>query len=154
MSQSQKLPFHVATVDFNAALEPIKTVRHAVFVVEQKVDESLEWDGSDVGCTHVLAISADGHPNATGRISNEGIIGRMAVLKAWRGQSVGRAVLAKLIEIASEKKMTRLKLSSQLHAIPFYQKQGFRQHGDIYLDANIQHQTMTLHLNNEKPTGS
>lgn len=154
MAQSQKRSFQVRSVSFIESQKLIKAVRHAVFVVEQDVDPSLEWDGSDIECRHVLAVSAEGLPIATGRISTGGKIGRMAVLKGWRGQNVGRAVLTKLIDVGIEQGLNRLELSSQLHAIAFYQKAGFREHGDVYLDANIPHRKMTLYLDSEKPSES
>ncbi|MYT19125.1 GNAT family N-acetyltransferase, partial [Streptomyces sp. SID7760] len=43
-------------------------VRTEVFVVEQSVPESIEYDAYDAVAVHVLAVSPDGEPLGTGRL--------------------------------------------------------------------------------------
>jgi GNAT superfamily N-acetyltransferase len=43
----------------------------------------------------------------------------MAVLREWRGQGVGSALLASLMDIARELGMRRVLLNAQVHALPF-----------------------------------
>src|SRR5262245_5146930 len=87
----------VEWVDAQAAL---RAVRHAVFVVEQRVPESLEWDDMDARSTHALAIDTKGAPIGCGRLLPDGYIGRMAVLAPWRNRGVGGALLVALVELA------------------------------------------------------
>ena len=117
-------------------------VRHAVFVDEQQVPESLEWDGLDADCYHVLIIDADQQPVATGRIKSDGQIGRMAVLPACRRQGLGSAVLAALLEIARQQQYTEVFLHAQLNAITFYARHGFDAYGEEFMDAGIPHKSM------------
>ena len=35
--------------------EALRRIRFAVFVVEQRVPEELEWDGIDAACEHAIA---------------------------------------------------------------------------------------------------
>ena len=124
----------------------VRTVRHQVFVIEQGVDPELEWTGDDHQFLCVLALDADQNPIGTGRIKIEAAtatIGRMAVLKPFRGVGVGTAILSRLIEIGKAEGANKFELSAQVTAIPFYEKHGFIASGDIYLDANIQHRKMT-----------
>ena len=60
--------------------ERIREVRETVFVHEQRVPEDLEWDGLDDACTHALAESDDGRAIGTGRLLDDGRIGRLGVL--------------------------------------------------------------------------
>ena len=76
--------------------EVLTAVRRTVFIEEQHVPEALELDESDSICHHVLVTDADNKPVGTGRISPDGRIGRMAVLKEYRRQGVGSALLAAL----------------------------------------------------------
>ena len=124
----------------------VRTVRHQVFVIEQGVDPELEWTGDDHQFLCVLALDADQNPIGTGRIKIEAAtapIGRMAVLKPFRGVGVGTAILSRLIEIGKAEGANKFELSAQVTAIRFYEKHGFIASGDIYFDANIQHRKMS-----------
>ena len=70
--------------------EALRLIRFAVFVVEQHVPEELEWDGIDAACEHAIAEDGAGSPVGCGRLLPDGHIGRMAVLRAWRGRAKGR----------------------------------------------------------------
>jgi len=127
--------------------EQVHTIRQQVFVIEQGIDPALEWVGDDDQFRSVVAVDADQKPIGTGRIkvsAATATIGRMAVLKEWRGAGVGTAILSRLIEIGKADGADKFELSSQTSAIPFYQKLGFVASGDIYLDAAIEHRMMTL----------
>jgi predicted GNAT family N-acyltransferase len=66
----------------------------------------------------------------------------MAVLAAYRGRGVGSAILLHLMDAARQARVASVTLSAQTHAIPFYERHGFVAHGEIYLDAGIEHRTM------------
>lgn len=120
-------------------------IRTVVFVDEQHVPPEEELDDLDATSTHVLA-RVDGVPVGTGRLilgpNGSARIGRMAVLASHRGQGVGSAILLHLMERARESAVQTVTLSAQVHAIPFYERHGFVAHGEIYLDAGIEHRTM------------
>ncbi|HQR50082.1 MAG TPA: GNAT family N-acetyltransferase [Methylophilaceae bacterium] len=124
----------------------MSTLRRTVFIVEQKVPEALEWDGLDAIAMHVLAVSEEGIPVGCGRLLPDGKIGRMAVLQGWRGRGIGRSLLQELLTMARLQGMPIASLSSQVHAIPFYEQAGFRAHDPVYLDADIPHQDMSVKL--------
>ncbi|MEQ1880807.1 MAG: GNAT family N-acetyltransferase [Burkholderiales bacterium] len=127
--------------DWAADINRLRSVREAVFVLEQSVPVELEWDEFDAVSTHVLAES-DGLAIGTGRLLPDGHIGRMAVLKPWRGIGVGNAMLATLVELARARGYSSLRLNAQEHAIAFYQRQGFIAEGDIFDEAGIPHRRM------------
>lgn len=136
----------VRCVDWLAAAAALRAVRKTVFVDEQRVPEELEWDGIDEQCLHVLAVSATGEAIGTGRLLPDGHIGRMAVLQGWRGNGVGSALLAALIDAARERRHSVVELSAQTHAIGFYRRHGFAEVGAEYLEAGIPHRKMRLSL--------
>jgi predicted GNAT family N-acyltransferase len=117
-------------------------VRRLVFIEEQHVPKELEWDEHDETCHHILVTDNHNNPVATGRIKPDGHIGRMAVLKSWRNQGVGSAVLNALLEYAIKNKMQSVYLHAQTTAIPFYEKHGFMVCSDEFMDAGIPHKTM------------
>ena len=130
-------------------IEPLRQVRTVVFIDEQNVTQDEEWDGLDDQCTHVLAELADGTPVGTARLLPDGKIGRMAVLKEYRGRNIGARLLRKLIELAGERGHTEVKLAAQTHAIPFYERHGFTAYGVEFPDAGIPHRWMKAALARE-----
>ena len=126
--------------------ERIREVRETVFVQEQRVPAELEWDGLDDVCTHALAESDDGRAIGTGRLLDDGRIGRMAVLEEFRGRGVGDAILRALLDAARAAGIPRSLLHSQVHALGFYARHGYLPEGPEFDEADIPHRTMVLDL--------
>ena len=124
--------------DYKSNIEDICAIRYEVFVDEQKVPEKLEIDGLDNEAKHVLAF-VEGVPIGTGRILNDGHIGRVAVLKDYRSLGIGKSIMKKLIKWAQDMNLEKVWLSSQWHAHSFYLDLDFVCVGDIYKEAGIDH---------------
>ena len=131
--------------DYKDNEKDICKIRFEVFVDEQNVPEDLEIDGLDDEAKHVLAY-IDGKPIGTGRILSDGHIGRVAVLKKYRGLGIGNSIMKVLIKWAQQNKFEKLWLSSQWHAHSFYLGLGFVCEGDIYEEAGIDHIKMFRRL--------
>ncbi|SVA03280.1 uncharacterized protein METZ01_LOCUS56134 [marine metagenome] len=124
--------------DYESYTKDICAIRYKVFVGEQKVPEELEIDGLDDQAKHVLAF-VDGVPIGTGRILSDGHIGRVAVLKDYRGLGIGKSIMKDLIKWAQNMNLEKVWLSSQWHAHSFYLDLGFVCVGEIYKEAGIDH---------------
>jgi predicted GNAT family N-acyltransferase len=135
----------IELLDWTAAQAEAKRIRFAVFVEEQGVPPELEMDDHDAQCVHALAYS-EGRAIGTGRLLPDGHIGRMAVLKEWRGRGAGRALLRRLIDAARRRGDREVLLSSQTHALGFYRAEGFEPEGAVYEEAGIPHQAMRRRL--------
>jgi predicted GNAT family N-acyltransferase len=120
-------------------------VRRTVFIEEQGVSEAIELDALDVQSHHVIG-RIDGQAVATGRLLPDGHIGRVAVLSRCRGQGMGTLIMGALMQWAGELGMREVALSSQTHAVPFYEKLGFLPVGPEFIEADIPHQAMTRQL--------
>jgi predicted GNAT family N-acyltransferase len=140
---SASVPFSVAAVPWAERAADLQAIRREVFVVEQHVPEEEEWDDKDAACRHVLA-TVNGAPIGTGRLLPDGHVGRMAVLKAWRGRGVGRAMLSLLLALAREAGFKAVVLHAQTHALNFYIKQGFSAEGPEFMEAGIPHRLMRI----------
>jgi len=122
-------------------------IRHQVFVREQCVEEALERDGRDGECTHYLAVGGQG-PVGTGRVlplEDRYKIQRVAVLPQVRGTGLGAALMRFMMADLAEQAESLGRmffLSSQVHAMPFYEKLGFEACSDVYMDAGIPHRDM------------
>lgn len=121
-------------------------VRTRVFVDEQKVPVELEVDGLDSDCLHIKAVNSDGEIIGTARLLPSHYIGRMCVLKEYRNLGVGGLMLSFLIDAANTERIKTLMLNAQIDALPFYQRFGFIEDSEIFMDAGIQHKHMTLKL--------
>ncbi len=144
-------PFTVSLVCWHDGEPLLRAVREAVFMREQSVPVELEWDGLDEASRHVLAVSAKGDAIGCGRIvppmgDSPARIGRLAVLREWRGKRVGTALLEALLDYARSKKYPQVMLSAQKQALAFYRRFGFEESGAEYLDAGIPHISMYLSL--------
>ena len=116
----------------------IRSIRNDVFTREQHIDEELDFDGQDHDAVHVLVACQDRYVG-TGRMLADGHIGRLAVLKAYRGRGLGAVAVQALVEEAESRGMRRVYLGSQIHAIGFYEKLGFSTYGEPYVEADIEH---------------
>jgi predicted GNAT family N-acyltransferase len=136
----------VRTADWSTEAAVLRSIRSEVFVEEQGVAPELEWDDEDERAWHVLAMTPDGTPVGTGRLLRDGHVGRMAVLRAWRGKGAGGALLAELLRLAQAAGFSELVLHAQTHAIGFYARFGFEPEGETFIEAGIPHHTMRRRL--------
>jgi len=138
--------FSVRTTSWSVDQVSLQSLRRSVFILEQQVPESLEWDDFDAVSVHALAQDARGNAIGTGRLLRDGHIGRMAVIREWRKRGVGSAILEQLIDCARKRGDREVHLNAQTHAIGFYQRYGFSAHGAEFPDAGIPHRKMTREL--------
>ena len=138
--------FHVDPADYQADFKDLRHVRETVFVAEQQVPLEEEWDELDPRCHHVIARDLQGQPIGTGRLTPEHKIGRMAVLREWRGRGVGDAMLVALIDQARTRGWTEVSLNAQVSAEGFYARHGFQAYGERFMEAGIEHQAMRRSL--------
>ena len=126
--------------------DSLTMIREKVFIEEQKVTSQLEWDGMDEEAIHFLAFKNEKAIGCARAfvIENYMQLGRMAVLKEYRGEGIGTALIEKAITTAKLNQLSAIYISAQCHAIDFYKKFGFEITSDIYLDAEIPHRDMKL----------
>ena len=136
----------VKQVDWADEQSVLSDLRRTVFIEEQAVPEELEWDGSDEASTHFLAL-LDGMPVGTVRLTPDGQIGRMAVLKPYRKKGIASALLKAVLDYASQSGMMKVFLHAQADVVPLYEQFNFIKKGGIFLEANIEHQEMYKLLN-------
>jgi predicted GNAT family N-acyltransferase len=123
----------------------LRAIRIPVFIIEQLVTPEFEWDDIDATAVHLLA-SYNNAPIGCLRIINYHKIGRMAVLKDFRGIGLGAALLLAAVAICKTHGSKNVVLSAQTHAIEFYKKAGFKVTSDVYCDVDIPHVDMQITL--------
>lgn len=131
--------------------QEIRSVRNSVFVLEQGVPKERDFDGLDPTCCHALAFRGE-KIIATGRMESDGHIGRIAVLKAYRGCGIGSAIMKFFVDMAGRQQMSAVYLNAQMTAVGFYEKIGFRRTGNVFMDAGIEH--VKMERVSEQPDGA
>lgn len=115
-------------------------IRQKVFVEEQGFRD--EFDDTDAAAFHVVFFE-NGHAAATGRLFGDPAasmhIGRVAVLKEYRGRSLGSLVITTLEKKACDLGCLTVELSAQTRVRAFYEKLGYTAEGDEYLDESCPH---------------
>ena len=123
--------------------DQLSKIRLTVFVEEQDVPIDEEWDEWDESSWHWLAYDANDNAVGTARLTSEGQIGRMAVIKEYRGKGVGTQLLTSALT-ESRAHFQTVFLHAQTQVIEFYQRAGFELAGPVFNEAGIAHQKMTL----------
>ena len=132
----------IRILDWSNAQQYASPIRRRVFIEEQCVPESMEWDGLDNTAVHALAFDDNHQPQGYARLLASKQLGRMAVLPEFRGKGIGRALLAMLEDEARNRHYDHIFLHAQIHALPFYEKQGYTSQGNPFDEAGIPHMLM------------
>ena len=135
----------IELMDWQRAHSLAAPIRFEVFVREQRVPPEIELDENDAVSVHAIAFDGEA-AIGTGRLLPDGHIGRMAVLKEWRGRGIGSLILEKLVQAARERGDPNIALSAQVQAVDFYRAHGFEPVGEVYQEAGIDHQAMVRAL--------
>jgi len=140
----------VLTGDWQQLAEGASRVRREVFIDEQRVPESMEWDEHDESAVHAVVRNRLGQVIATGRLVAEapglGRIGRLAVHRGLRGGGHGEALLRALESVAQQRGERALTLHAQRSAENFYRRLGYAVCGEPFEEAGIDHIEMRREL--------
>lgn len=131
---------------FDALPLEAKQIRISVFMDEQGFTE--EFDALDEICTHLVLY--DGKTAvATCRIwlAHDGWhAGRLAVIKAYRGQGLGQRMLEYAEARVRELGGNSVSLHAQCRAESFYRKCGYTPYGETDYDEGVAHVHMRKYL--------
>lgn len=127
-------------------------LRIDVFVVEQNCPYP-ELDGKDclADTRHLLGCDKQGRIVAYARILAPGVsypdasIGRVLVAESARGGGVAHQLMQNAIAVArAHWPVANIQIGAQKYLADFYQRQGFMQVSDVYLEDGIPHMDMLL----------
>ena len=119
-------------------------IRKAVFVEEQGVDASLEYDHEEEARHYLLFLGDKPIATARWRETDKGIkLERFAVLPSFRNRGIGEIILKEVLKDVSSSERT-IYLHAQVKAISFYERSGFAKEGSMFTEAGIDHFVMKL----------
>lgn len=123
-------------------------LRVAVFVVEQDCSYQ-EVDEKDRHSFHLFGRTENGDVIAVTRVLPKGVsyqeisIGRVALKKEFRGQGIADTLIIETFKfIESQYGKQPIRISAQEYLLNYYNKHGFVQVGDGYLEDDIPHVEM------------
>lgn len=133
-------------LSLTGALPPdAQALRTTVFVDEQGFGR--EFDDKETLSTHVVAYE-NGVPVGTCRyypLTDDGrtfVVGRVAVTKAYRKGGVGAALMKEAERQIVLAGASEIRVSAQVRASAFYEKQGYVPYGDTYYEEHVPHIAM------------
>jgi len=124
-------------------------IRRKVFVEEQSIPEEIQFDDLDRLAMHVVIYEDNAIKKAiaTGRIIYDGEIcqiGRIAVLKEYRGKRYGDFTVRMLLNKAFSAEIKEVTIYAQQPSVEFYKKIGFQSTGNEFIEANILYSKMII----------
>lgn len=144
---------YIQKVETEKDLQATLKLREVVFCEEQGVPLKEEIDVFDdlnhKRSIHII-VTDKGRTVGTLRAVNATDyvkIGRVAVAEDYRNRGVGMKMMNYIIDMCLEENVYNVRnkyfyLESQVRAIPFYEKVGFKAYGDEFDDCGIPHRKM------------
>lgn len=121
-------------------------IRMTVFVLEGDITMEDEFDRGDHDETLYVVVYDGEKPVATGRheqIDADTIRpGRIATLKEYRKQGLGKLVLEEMEELGRELGCSTSIIHGEISAVPFYERVGYTVISDIYYEDGVPCKTL------------
>ncbi|MDD3436705.1 MAG: GNAT family N-acetyltransferase [Candidatus Gastranaerophilales bacterium] len=119
-------------------------LREIIFINGQNVPHDRDRDSYDNTAIHFLLLK-DNIPVGVARVvnrDNTAHIERVGILQEYRKKGAGTFLMQSILNHCKREGFEKITLSSQEHAVKFYEKLGFEVIGQRYFDANIPHLKM------------
>lgn len=133
---------------FQSLPQAAREIRKKVFTYEQGF--TSEFDDNDQIAVHLVAFDESGTPIAACRIFKDCgrnyVVGRLAVIKEYRGKKIGSHLLSEAEKYVKEKGGKCIVLHAQQRVTEFYKKSGFTEFGDVDYEEYCPHIHMKKYI--------
>ena len=135
-------------VENDQELKGAYEVRRQVFVEEQGISEDLVFIGDEAAEEMNMVVMDGEMVIGTARVqlmtNDMAKIERMAVLRTFRHQGIGKGIISFLNEQLKHRQVKYIFLHAQHPVISFYKSCGFNESGSPFYEAGIQHIKMEV----------
>lgn len=136
------MDYIVDKVDWQSEKERLQHIRERVFVYELHIPKNIEFDNLDALAQHILVTDNKHSPIATGRLCNDGLIGRIAVLPQHRNRNVYKSLLNFIVKLAAEQGIETISINCILNEVERFKNSGFIVQGHVFMEAGIPRQRL------------
>ena len=127
-------------------------IRRKVFVEEQQMFNGSDLDEHDPHAIHFV-LKVDEQIIGTVRIypAEDGVWfgGRLAVLEEYRSNEAGSALVKAAVDMVRKHNAKRFLAYIQLSRVPFFERLGWRETGEVIEHAGRSHKIMEMPLDEE-----
>ncbi len=134
----------IKPASFKEDHEEIFNIRNIVYIEGQDCPYDEEFDGYDDDSEHFLAYIDEkvvGYCRLR-MVEKKAKLERFSVYEQWRGKGVGKALVKHLLKLLEERRIKVKYLNAQTRAKEFYEKLGFKERGELFFEAGIEHVAM------------
>ena len=141
------MSYSISQVKWQQAAPLLKQIREKVFICERRIPKKIEFDQDDRSAFHML-VSDDKNqePIATGRISPQGEISRIAVIMSYRSEKLDKFIMQGLFRIARELSLKEVFISSPLEKVSYFTQYEFFPIGAVFMEAGRPKQRMACSI--------
>jgi len=135
-------------VETEEELREAYSIRHEIFVKEQKLFLGSDRDEFDTHAIHIIAFHRDRVVGVVRVYETENDMwfgSRLAVLKPYRGR-IGKVLIEKAIETVKRRKAKRFMAYVQPLNVPFFRHCRWKSVGEIVPYLGVPHQLMEVQL--------
>ncbi|MEC4090057.1 GNAT family N-acetyltransferase [Pseudoalteromonas rubra] len=134
--------YHVDRVSWQKTQGQLRQIRERVFVCELHLPREVEFDQHDKTAEHVLVRDENQCPIGTGRLCCDGLISRIAIIRAHRNREAYQSLISFLSTLAEQKGYENVFVQCILDEVPTFLKSGFSKQGGVFMEAGIPRQRM------------
>jgi len=150
------MSYSISQVKWQQAAPLLKNIRERDFVCERRIPKKIEFDQGDRTAYHMLVCDdKNQEPIATGRITPQGEISRIAVVMGYRNEKIDKFIMQGLFRIAESLDLKEVFISSPLAKVEYFTQHKFYPIGSVYMEAGMPKQRMACticksHSNEER----
>ncbi len=140
----QHFSVHYNVVKCIEDLQKTFYIRDVVFIEEQNIPYTAEFDEFDYSSIHFLA-TIENEPVGAARLrlfKDYVKIERLAIRKAYRGKSIGKGLFSFVLDYIAKMGYSKITLHAQSYLLKFYENFGFVIKGEKNFEAGIEHYYM------------
>ena len=134
----------IKPASFKEDHDEIFEIRNIVYIKGQNCPHDEEFDGFDDDSEHFLAYFGEkvaGYCRLR-MVEKKAKLERFAVYEEWRGKGVGKALVKHLLKLLENRRIEDKYLNAQTRVKEFYEKLGFKERGELFMEAGIEHVAM------------